>query len=88
MERCEQVFRQACWLEERFWPDVDGMGEQDESGGRHGEHAGAGPFGGGGGVQGQGQGQGPGPQGGAQAFAGVLNGVVEAAAAAAAGGSA
>ncbi|KAK3060053.1 hypothetical protein LTS18_009450 [Coniosporium uncinatum] len=31
MQRCEQVFRQICWLEERFWPDVDGMGEEDES---------------------------------------------------------
>jgi hypothetical protein len=31
MARCEEVFRQICWLEERFWPDVDGMGEQDES---------------------------------------------------------
>jgi len=31
MLRCEQVFRQICWLEERFWPDVDGMGEEDET---------------------------------------------------------
>jgi hypothetical protein len=31
MARCEEVFRQICWLEERFWPDVDGMGEQDET---------------------------------------------------------
>ncbi|KAH7347095.1 hypothetical protein BKA66DRAFT_432834 [Pyrenochaeta sp. MPI-SDFR-AT-0127] len=31
MARCEEIFRQICWLEERFWPDVDGMGEQDES---------------------------------------------------------
>jgi hypothetical protein len=31
MSRCEEVFRQICWLEERFWPDVDGMGEQDET---------------------------------------------------------
>lgn len=31
MQRCEQIFRQICWLEERFWPDVDGMGEEDES---------------------------------------------------------
>lgn len=29
--RCEEIFRQICWLEERFWPDVDGMGEEDES---------------------------------------------------------
>jgi thiaminase len=32
MLRCEEIFRQICWLEERFWPDVDGMGEEDESG--------------------------------------------------------
>jgi len=32
MQRCEQVFRQVCWLAERFWPDVDGMGEEDDSG--------------------------------------------------------
>lgn len=32
MNRCEQVFRQVCWLAERFWPDVDGMGEEDETG--------------------------------------------------------
>ncbi|KAF2274432.1 heme oxygenase-like protein [Westerdykella ornata] len=31
MLRCEEIFRQICWLEERFWPDVDGMGEEDES---------------------------------------------------------
>lgn len=31
MVRCEEIFRQICWLEERFWPDVDGMGEQDET---------------------------------------------------------
>ena len=31
MVRCEEIFRQICWLEERFWPDVDGMGEEDES---------------------------------------------------------
>jgi hypothetical protein len=30
--RCEQVFKQICWLQERFWPDVDGMGEEDDSG--------------------------------------------------------
>jgi hypothetical protein len=32
MQRCEQAFRQVCWLSERFWPDVDGMGEEDETG--------------------------------------------------------
>ena len=31
MQRCEEIFRQICWLEERFWPDVDGMGEEDDS---------------------------------------------------------
>jgi hypothetical protein len=31
MVRCEEIFRQICWLEQRFWPDVDGMGEEDES---------------------------------------------------------
>jgi hypothetical protein len=31
MNRCEQVFRQVCFLAERFWPDVDGMGEEDDS---------------------------------------------------------
>jgi hypothetical protein len=31
MTRCEEIFRQVCWLEERFWPDVDGMGEEDGS---------------------------------------------------------
>ncbi|KAH7066268.1 hypothetical protein BKA63DRAFT_454006 [Paraphoma chrysanthemicola] len=31
MVRCEEIFKQICWLEERFWPDVDGMGEEDET---------------------------------------------------------
>ncbi|KAH7406553.1 hypothetical protein DE146DRAFT_647816 [Phaeosphaeria sp. MPI-PUGE-AT-0046c] len=31
MVRCEEIFRQICWLEQRFWPDVDGMGEENES---------------------------------------------------------
>ncbi|KAF2711910.1 heme oxygenase-like protein [Pleomassaria siparia CBS 279.74] len=31
MIRCEEIFRQICWLEERSWPDVDGMGEEDET---------------------------------------------------------
>lgn len=31
MSRCEEIFRQICWLEERFWPDVDGMGEDDDT---------------------------------------------------------
>lgn len=31
MLRCEEIFKQICWLEERFWPDVDGMGEEDET---------------------------------------------------------
>lgn len=41
MLRCEEVFRQVCWLEERFWPDVDGMGEEDEGASRDREAAGA-----------------------------------------------
>ncbi|KAI4961665.1 hypothetical protein J4E86_000694 [Alternaria arbusti] len=31
MSRCEEIFRQMCWLEERFWPDVDNMGDNNES---------------------------------------------------------
>jgi hypothetical protein len=31
MVRCEEIFRQICWLEERFWPDVDGIGDDDET---------------------------------------------------------
>ncbi|KAH9861081.1 hypothetical protein IAQ61_010817 [Plenodomus lingam] len=31
MQRCEEVFRQTCWLQQRFWPVVDGMGEDNES---------------------------------------------------------
>lgn len=31
MSRCEEVFRQICYLEERFWPDVNGMGEDGGS---------------------------------------------------------
>lgn len=27
MLRCEEIFRQICWLEQRFWPDVDSMGD-------------------------------------------------------------
>lgn len=30
MQRCEEIFRQICWLEQRFWPEVDGMGEEDD----------------------------------------------------------
>ncbi|KAF1930449.1 heme oxygenase-like protein [Didymella exigua CBS 183.55] len=30
MLRCDEIFRQICWLEQRFWPEVDGMGEEDE----------------------------------------------------------
>ncbi|KAI9692575.1 MAG: hypothetical protein M1822_006806 [Bathelium mastoideum] len=38
VERCEEHFRQVCWLEERFWPMVDGMGEprDGETGGQSG----------------------------------------------------
>ncbi|KAB2570904.1 hypothetical protein BFW01_g6395 [Lasiodiplodia theobromae] len=40
MLRCEQLFEHVCWLEERFWPDVDGMGEEDETArlATHGAH--------------------------------------------------
>ncbi|KZM24928.1 hypothetical protein ST47_g3926 [Ascochyta rabiei] len=31
MQRCEEIFRQICWLEQRFWPEVDGMGEEGHS---------------------------------------------------------
>ena len=30
MHRCEATFKQVVWLWERIWPDVDGMGEEDE----------------------------------------------------------
>lgn len=30
MTRCEEIFRQICWIGERFWPDVNGMGEGDD----------------------------------------------------------
>ncbi|KAF2095354.1 heme oxygenase-like protein, partial [Rhizodiscina lignyota] len=68
MARCEQVFRQICWIQERFWPDVDGMGEEDERGGHsHNTGLGAGNLG-------------AGNLGDAGSFGGVLNGVAEAAA--------
>lgn len=28
MLRCDLVFKQVCWLEGQFWPDVNGMGEE------------------------------------------------------------
>jgi hypothetical protein len=28
MMRCDEIFRQICWLEQRFWPEVSGMGEE------------------------------------------------------------
>lgn len=31
MARCESAWKQVLWLWERSWPDVDGMGEEDES---------------------------------------------------------
>ncbi|KAH6639243.1 hypothetical protein C7974DRAFT_410225 [Boeremia exigua] len=31
MHRCEEIFRQICWLEQRFWPEVDGMGEDNDA---------------------------------------------------------
>ncbi|KAJ8118702.1 hypothetical protein OPT61_g372 [Boeremia exigua] len=30
MQRCDEIFRQICWLEQRFWPEVDGMGEDND----------------------------------------------------------
>jgi thiaminase len=74
MLRCEQVFRQICWLEERFWPDVDGMGEEDETS-RYDDG-----FGGQGlqGVNGGGESSG-GAENGGQPFGGALNGIGEAA---------
>jgi hypothetical protein len=74
MLRCEQVFRQICWLEERFWPDVDGMGEEDETN-RYDDS-----FGGQGlqGVNGGGASSG-GTENGGQPFGGALNGIGEAA---------
>lgn len=29
MQRCDEIFHQICWLEQRFWPEVDGMGEEN-----------------------------------------------------------
>lgn len=31
MSRCEGSWKQVLWLWERTWPEVDGMGEEDES---------------------------------------------------------
>lgn len=31
MTRCEGAWKQVLWLWEKSWPDVDGMGEEDES---------------------------------------------------------
>lgn len=28
MMRCDEIFRQICWLMLRFWPEVNGMGEE------------------------------------------------------------
>ena len=33
MLRCDAIFKQICFLQERFWPEVDGMGEEDETSG-------------------------------------------------------
>lgn len=46
MSRCEGAFRQVLWLWERTWPDVDGMGDKNETGqagrfGRRGDRGGA-----------------------------------------------
>jgi hypothetical protein len=74
MLRCEQVFRQICWLEERFWPDVDGMGEEDETS-RYDDGFG------GNAMQSVGVNGGSGTAGstenGGQAFGGALNGIGE-----------
>ncbi|KAF2840958.1 heme oxygenase-like protein [Patellaria atrata CBS 101060] len=67
MNRCEQVFRQVCWIEERFWPDVDGMGEEDESAS---SRMGVGGIGGGLGT----------PNQDTNSFGGPLSGISEAAA--------
>jgi thiaminase len=65
MARCEQVFRQICWIQERFWPDVDGMGEEDERGAHgHNSSLSAGGLG----------------VGDAGSFGSALNGITEAAA--------
>lgn len=31
MDRCSEIFKQICWLEQRFWPVVNGMGEEAET---------------------------------------------------------
>ena len=33
MTRCQSAFSQVLWLWERTWPEVDGMGEENESAG-------------------------------------------------------
>ncbi|KAF2996226.1 hypothetical protein E8E13_002920 [Curvularia kusanoi] len=30
MQRCDEIFRQICWLEQRFWPEVNSMGEESD----------------------------------------------------------
>lgn len=81
MLRCEQVFRQICWLEERFWPDVDGMGEEDETARYEGPTFGSGISPGGvngNGMNGNGTSSGPDPSQSGP-FGGALNGIGEAA---------
>jgi hypothetical protein len=73
MLRCEQVFRQICWLEERFWPDVDGMGEEDDTA-RYDDGFGGTPS-----LHGPVNGNGQSDATGGAAFGGALNGIGEAA---------
>lgn len=78
MLRCEQVFKQICWLQERFWPDVDGMGEEDDTSRYDGPSFGPGTNGLGGGDSPLGSSSnGNGLSGGP--FGGALNGIGNAA---------
>ncbi|KIV99665.1 uncharacterized protein PV09_08720 [Verruconis gallopava] len=78
MTRCEQVFQQICWLQERFWPDVDGMGEEDDSGRYEGPTGFSSTSGIGGSVNGGGLGGAPDANGlSSGTFGGALNGIGE-----------
>ncbi|RDI76922.1 hypothetical protein Vi05172_g13091 [Venturia inaequalis] len=80
MLRCEQVFRQICWLEERFWPDIDGMGEEDETARYEGPTFSSGTGGvNGNGMNGNGTSSGADPSQSGGPFGGALNGISEAA---------
>lgn len=39
MVRCESVFKQVIWLWERIWPEVDGMGQENELTPEHARHS-------------------------------------------------